>query len=309
MHEPKIEFRDPVTLRRHPTHKAHVPEPDKDSEEWKGFVETLRADGRVREPLRITKDGLVMDGWYRREGAKDLQFDSVPCIVDDESEAALLMVETLTARKQMTRGAAVYLALGAMEEYAAAAERRRHRNLAARRKTTEQPVEGRVSGTRQPGSIRYLAERWGCNHDTVHKAMQIRATLHDPKEFARWITKDLELQIPEGDQRKIQADLRAEMEPLLFNGQKSLWSILQAAGGRLSTVDRPKVTRQQLELFTEGVGTFITRFTYWCDLDESSRSRAMKDIHRHMELMPPDRRKAMAEFLAKLLKEVRTEKE
>lgn len=241
------ETRDPKSLKRHALHKAHVPAPDKKSPEWGAFLETVRNDGRIRNRIKITKDGLVMDGWWRREAAVDLQLEEVPVEVGDEGEAALLIVETLTARKQMTRGAAVYLALGLLPEYATAAEARRLKNKAGQRSTLEKPINPKVASTGHPedGSRRYLAERWGCAKATVDQAAIVRDTLHNPKVFSEW-AKKLDAVLPKGGEAQLQAQIRAEMEPLLFNGEKSLWKILPAVAGRLSTVDKPKTVQMEL---------------------------------------------------------------
>lgn len=259
-----IETRDPHQVRtRHPLHKAHVPPPDKKSPEWGAFLETVRNDGRIRVPVSITKDNQVVDGWWRREAAHDLQLDSLPCVVVEDSEAALLIVETLTARKQMTRGAAVYLALGLLPEYAVAAEARRLRNKSGQRTTGEKPFSPKVSSTghREEGSLRYLAERWGCARGTVEQAVTVRGLLHDAKAFQAWCErqdKPIFPVLPKGGYAELQTGLRAELEPLLFNGEKSLWTILQAIAGRLSTADKIKVVNQ-LELFGDDLGDWMAR--------------------------------------------------
>lgn len=249
MHHP-IESREPKALKPHPLHRAHVPVPDKASPEWSAFIETVRNDARIRVPLLITKAGFVVDGWWRREAAVDLHLAEVPVQLCDDHEAALLIVETLTARKQMTRGAAVYLALGLLPEYASASEARRLKNKAAQRATTEQTIKVPSTGhLREEGSQRYLAERWGVGKGTIIQAETVRAKLHDLKEFTRWTGPGegcLDAVIEKGQHAAVQARLRAEFEPLLFNGEKSLWTILQAVAGRLSTTLKPKIV--QLEM-------------------------------------------------------------
>lgn len=262
-----IEPRDPKSLKRHPLHKAHVPAPDKQTPEWKAFADTVHANGKVAGPIRGTKDGFVVDGWWAREAACDWQFLEVPYELVADDQAALIIVESLTARKQMTRGATVYLALGLLPEYAKAAEGRRVRNHIAKRTTNEQAFAAKeVSSTRQsPGSVRYLAERWGCNHQTVHQATLVRSHLHDLKIFSAWL-KSIEVKAPADKHAQLQADLRAEFEPLLFNGEKSLWTVLQAAAGRLTTKDQPKHAAEQLELFQSGLRSVITRVLKLDDL-------------------------------------------
>jgi hypothetical protein len=247
----KTEIRSTGSLKRHPLHKAKVAAPDKTSPEWAAFAETIRADGRIRDAVKITEDGLVMDGWWRVEAACDLCLD-VPCEINDAGEAALLIVESLTARKQMSRGATVYLALGMLQEYADAAERRRLRNVSARRSTAEQQLN--LKSTFHEPSQRYLAERWGVTQPTIAQAQKVRALLHDPKNFEIWCRKN---EIVIDSANKTQEVLRAEFEPLLFNGEKSLWKILQAVAGRLTTEGLPK-RGEQLELFSDRFTDFIT---------------------------------------------------
>jgi hypothetical protein len=269
--------RDPRSLRRAPLHKTHVPAPDKDSPQWAAFIETVRADGRVRVPVVITPGGLVADGWWRAEAARDLQLETIPCEEVPEQEAALIIVESLTARKQMTRGATVYLALGLLESYADAAEARRLRNVTAQRTTGEQRIDQKsLSSTPQAAgeyspTLRYLGERWGVDHKTIFQARLVHRCLHDPKNFALWM-KNIGVKGTPDDFAKSQAAIRAEFEPLLYNGDKSLWAILQAAAGRL-TGKRHDLTRgleQQLDLF----GDHLTRW--------SLEYRGMDDMQRNV---------------------------
>jgi len=275
-----LDSRAPNKLRRHPLHRAHVPAPDRQSPEWAAFVETVRADGRVREPLHITTDGLVMDGWWRREAASDLQLAEVPCQVDDPHEAALLIVETLTARKQMTRGAAAYLALGLLAEYSTAAERRRLRNAAAGRTTAEEPL----FSTEQGGTYRYLAARFGVALGTLDKAREVRAFLHEPKELKTWLGRNNLLK-DHPDVAKTQAALRAEFEPLLFNGEKSLWKVLQAIAGRLTGGDPTLEAEEQLELFEADFGTVGAR---WLRLKDPMREQLGRLLPRTLANWPDE---------------------
>lgn len=276
----KPEHRDCTSLKRHPLHKAKVAAPDKESPDWISFVETIRADGRIRDAVKITPDGLVMDGWWRVVAARDLQLGEIPCEVNDPNEAALLIVESLTARKQMTRGATVYLALGMLQEYADAADRRRAGNIAKQRPTGEQRIDSKAvtSTSHSDASQRYLASRWGVCQETVRKALEVRAFLHDPKNLGAWL-KDHRVEVESVEQT--QEQLRAEFEPLLFNGEKSLWKILQAAGGRLSTEGLPKVEKQ-LELFGDRFNEFVTTAIRLPDLnaarDGMDERFAMMDI-------------------------------
>lgn len=277
----KIESRDPKPLRRHPLHTAHVPAPDKESPEWGAFVETVRNDGRVRVAITATKDGLVIDGWWRREAAVDLQLDQVPTEVVEQDEAALLIVETLTARKTMTRGAAVYLAIGMLPDYARAHDARRQRNVIAQKTTTEEALSGRVGSTAHPDSSRYLAKRWGCGRKTVDQARLVRDTLHDPKTFAAWLKDTLHHRT--ADSEKLRLEFVAELEPLLFSGEKSLWTILQSVAGRFSF--RKDAIEEQLDLFA---GHFAAWPKHWEKLNEDGRDVFAKKLPVQLAGLPDD---------------------
>lgn len=295
----KIELRDPNSLRRHPLHKAHIPPPDKGSPRWQAFADTVHADGRIITPIITTQDGLVMDGWSRREAAHDLQFEEVPCEVRDASEAPLFLVESLTARKQMTRGAAVYLALGLLPDYARACEDRRVRNVAAQRTTNEAKLGGKdVIGTDH--ACRYLAQRWGCGVNTIVQARLVRALLHDPKAFIEWAKSDVGLhQGPQSEARrdpeKVMAALRAEFEPLLFNGEKSLWTILQAIAGRFAGA-RKEPEQEQLELFTSH---FAALGGHWRRLSEDARDFLAKKLPFTLAGLPEEVLDLLEESIAR----------
>lgn len=255
-----ISSKDPKSLKRHPLHKAHVPSPDKETPEWKAFSDAVHADGRIKVPLFVTPAGFVTDGWWRREAAVDWNLGEVPVAIHDDAEAAIDLVEGLTARKQMTRGAAVYLAIGLITEYARACENRRHRNQISKRTTNEQRIDpkGLLIGTDHT-SCRYLAERLGCGANTVVQARLVRSHLHDLKIFSAWL-KSLEVKAPADRHAQMQEGLRAEIEPLLFNGEKSLWTVLQAAAGRLTTKDQPKRPgADAVEQLAEGLSKVFKR--------------------------------------------------
>jgi hypothetical protein len=277
------EFRDPNSLRRHPLHKAHVPAPDKKSEQWKAFADTVHADGRVLVPLLITKDGFVMDGWWKREAASDFQFEKVPCFIQESDAAARLIVESLIGGKTMSVGAKVYIALGLLSEYAESAEHRRQRNIIAGRKTAEERIKPEeVFSTKQAAaSLRYLAKRFGCCPSTVLKARDIRAILHDPKTFTAWLKQ---LEVKRADPEQLQAELRDRVEPQLFNGSKSLWDVLQAEAGRLTGARKDR-QEEQLDFFTDPFASWGKHFE---KLNQEGRKHLAKRLAHEFANLPAD---------------------
>ncbi len=212
----KIEIRDPQDLRLHALHKKYIPEPDKGASrtgqeaEWHAFVDSIRAGGII-EPLIITPDGQVMSGGRRWRAAKQLQLVEIPCIVRSEESAALIIVETLLHRRQMTRGAAIYLALGLLKEFVEAAESRRLANLRRGTKTGENPLKLPKSQSGTSGTVDEtvdeLCARFGVSRTEFYRARQVREIFEK------------------------HADIKAEWEPKLLSGDKNLWNVLSAVGG------------------------------------------------------------------------------
>jgi len=288
-----IEQRDPRALKRkrHPLHRDHVPSPDKETPEWKAFSDTVQADGKIPGLVRITKEGFVVDGWWSVEAACDWQFEHVPCTVVEDGDVALVIVESLTARKQMTRGAAVYLALGLLPEYARACESRRIRNLAAKRTTNESNLEEKCC---KPGlqqdSTRALAERFGCSHTTVFLASEVRKYLHDLPTFSEWMKemeekKPASARTPAREHQALQAALRAEFEAQLFNGETAIKAVLPAIAGRFSTARKPR-DEEQLELFQSDLSAVCRRVLKMEDVDDAHAAvlRVLSGITEESEL-------------------------
>ncbi|MDR3457987.1 MAG: ParB N-terminal domain-containing protein [Verrucomicrobiae bacterium] len=271
----KTETRDPQDLKLHPLHKKHIPQPDTTGAEWASFVEDIRSGGIV-DPLAITPDGLIMSGGRRWAAAKQLQLTEVPVVVRPDGEAVLIIISTLIQRRHMTRGAAIYLALGMMPEFIAAAEIRRLANLRKGVKTPENPLKSpkpdqAASG---PETVEELCTRWGISRDTYDRAVKVRKIFADPKK----------------------EDFKKAWEPKLMSGEASLWNVISADCGE----DTDQSGRQegivltQLELAFERIGKHASA---WGDLKEGQREEILIKWRATAAMIPKPLRKTIIEIL------------
>jgi hypothetical protein len=298
-HIPQITQRDPADLRPHPLHKD-VPKPDKDSAEWRAFVDSIDAGGIIH-PLIVTRTGQVMDGVRRWLAARQLQLDQVPCIERPETEAATLMVETLMHRRHMTRGAAVYLLLPSLQDYVDGAEQRRLANLARGRKIMQKPLIFPKASTLGFEDVAELAEHFGVTGETIRLAVYVRRLLYEPKcDRLAALHRDCRIKQPPLERlQELQVALRAEFEPALLDGTKNLWNVRSGIAGKLSTEDHPKIPHQ-LELCFDRTMRSLT--------SQVSRSEdpepLIRDYVKQTNVKPEDLER-LAEFGAALAREAR----
>ncbi len=303
MTETKIERRDPAELRLHRLQK-HIPAPVKDSAEWNAFKDDLLATGPEGiAPLFITKDGQIMDGGWRWRAAKELQWDGINCIVRPEEDAAAIIVETLLHRKQMTRGAVVYLALSVLNEFIEAAERRRLHNLKTGKKTRETTLMPSNSAS---GNIGVLCEKWGVSRDTFERARTVRALLHDDSCRAlAELCKKTNSKVPgPAELGELQAKLRAEFEPALLCGEKNLWNVVSGIAGKLpgNQAHREQgVQAAQLDLFTDGFAALRENAPKaWNRLGEEKRESVIEEWRKTAKALPAELRQQMKAVLDEL---------
>jgi hypothetical protein len=295
MEPPKITYRDPVELRLHPLQKA-MPDPDKASPEWHSFVDALSAAGpEGTPPLICTREGLVMDGGRRWRAAKQLQWTAVPVIERPEHEAASLIVDSLFGQRNMTRGAKAYLALGLLGDWARSSEKRRLENLRHGVKNGQKPLIFPMpsNSASDPQTIAEVCARWGISRDTFEQARRVHDLFHDPKgrELLLMFEK-AEKRPPAGDAlRLLQRQLRAEFEPQLVTGEKNLWNVTSAVGGRIATEDKPRA--DQLDFFGDLFSKLRHGAAKWASLPRNERARVISAWKATYTALPDDLRAEM----------------
>jgi ParB/Sulfiredoxin domain len=101
----KIENVDRVDLTMHARHKE-LPGPDRESPMWLAFVSALSGAGPEGiPPLIVTPDNRIMDGERRWLAARQLGWDQVPVLRRPESEAAVIIVDSLMGQRHLSKGA------------------------------------------------------------------------------------------------------------------------------------------------------------------------------------------------------------
>ena len=278
-------MRDPADLRPHALRKQIVLDV-KDDEQWASFVDAMSGAGTDGiPPLFISADGRIMDGIRRWEGARQLQWREIACVVRPDEDAALLVVDSLFGQRNLTRCVKTYLALTILDEFVESAEGQRLRNLKKGIKTLEKPL-GRISSSdatkigrpSHENSLRSLAERFGVSKDTVHRAVQIYTVFKENPE------------------------IKLEWEPKLLAGEKNLWNVLSAVGGAgADQSGRGKgVEESQLEFWQNPWNGLKQAAPAWRKLDETRREAVLQEWRNTAAKLPQDLRSGMREILDEL---------
>ena len=173
MSQNQVIYRETKSLRLHKL-RRHFPAINKEAPDWIALTDSICASG-IQQPLLITAEGFIADGGWRWESAKDWQLAEVPCQIIPEEMVAVVIAESLICRKQMTRGATVYLMMPIVREIVLSAEFRRLDNVKRGRKTNEielKPQHFSMSSNwtspAEQDSIRSLCFRWGVGKTTFY---------------------------------------------------------------------------------------------------------------------------------------------
>ncbi len=292
-----VTHRDPADLRLHALQKQ-LPEPDKQSPEWLSFLDGLMIAGPAGiPPLVVTKEGHIMDGGRRWRGAKQLQWEQVPTIERPEHEAASLIVDSLLGQRNVPRGTKVYLTLSLMPEFVKSAEHRRLENLKHGVKTGAKALIFPKPSDSASGTVTEFCARLGLSRDTYEQAVKLRKILHEENcaELAKFY-KDRKPSAAE--LVKKQAELREKFEPDLLSGEKSLWNVISAIAGHVSTNDVPLA--EQMEFWTSPFSALKRNANKWDSLTKPARALLLNAWKETAETMPADLRRQMAAVLEEI---------
>lgn len=301
-----LHYRDPADLKRHKLHKQLPEQSTKDAQPWNAFVDAFMANGPdSMPPLTITKEGFVVDGWRRCLAARQLAWHSVPCIVRPESEAALIMVESLFGQRDMSRGAKVYFALALLPDYIAAAEHRRLDNVRRQHKTNENPLKPQCfsKSTQWTSEVNRdeLCARWGVQKSLFHVAVNVRELLHgDPNKALAEMVRDCRRRIP--NLPALQKELREEFEPDLISGHKGVQWVMAGIGGKLSTEDAER-RDMQLDFWDELMTPFAKAGKLWKSLTDGKRIAIKQKFRSAFAELPPDLRSDLAQMIEEMNEE------
>jgi hypothetical protein len=131
-HAELIVYRRLDQLAIHPLAKD-MPMLPADAPEMVSLVASIELHGLERQPLVIDGRDRIMDGRHRCAAAKRAGLETVPCIVRAEEEAGSIIIDSLAARRHLTKGALAYVSWPLLDE--AAKERApRHGSSASTRR-------------------------------------------------------------------------------------------------------------------------------------------------------------------------------
>ncbi len=275
----KIEMRDPGerSMRLHAVRKQITLDAD-DKEQWNSFVDGMSGAGANGiPPIFITVDGRIMDGERRWRGAKQLGWQQIACVVRPEEDAAALIIESLIGQRSLLVGAKVYIAMGMLNEFAQSLEGRRLLNLKNGVKTLEKPISSTqltklVGRPNQCGSLRDLADKFGCSAELVRQASDLRAKLD------------------------ANAELKMYWEPKIFCAHNPVGigaALAGIGGGNTDQSDRAeKMAYSQMSLALERIGE---NASVWDD--PKKRDDVVNEWRKAAAKIPPKIRKAIIEVL------------
>lgn len=89
--------------------------------DWGAWVDEIQANG-IREPLRVIPAGegyLVIDGRHRHAVAKQLEFETVPCVMAKEGALPAIATGSVTGRRHWTKSQRAFFAILMHPEVAA----------------------------------------------------------------------------------------------------------------------------------------------------------------------------------------------
>jgi len=293
----KVELRDPAALKPHPL-RARMPKRAKDSLAFKALTESIHTHG-VNEPLAITADGHIIDGLERWHASRDWQLESIPCLVHADEDAPRLIVESLVARRQMQRGAAVYCVIPLMGEFFTNCENQRLQNL----------TKGKNKGAAIPKNLQKAqcfskpsdlvsedlqaaCAKLGVSDETLRQARRLWLLLNEHgADFLRTEMGKQGLDLPGVAAVEFQTHQRLALEPRLLAGELGVGAALAGMAGKASTQGKERVDN------VNSTATFLAKFR---DVKLNSLPRAIEMALADAELEDVERMHTTAVEIEKL---------
>ena len=264
----EIILKDPSDLSIHPLAKT-MPEWPKDDPRFASLVEDIRDRG-IDKPLLIDKENRIVDGRMLWRAAKQLQLAQVACKIVPDDLIASSIVNSLLQRRHLTKSARVYLVYPLLKPVFEAAKQKRVENL----------KKGNVSPNAVPYGIRETAQAYAELFGIDRQLFIDAGKVHE------YFAKD--------------ANFKAQMKPRILaepiGGEHEnkrpmgLGAVIAGWAGRNSTLDQARADRQQLDLFTDGLGTLTKRLSYWEKFSKEQRLEAREAIRNTVAAMPTELR-------------------
>ena len=271
----KIEQRNPMELKPLPIVKGMV-RWAQDSKEFEAFKTDIRENG-IKEPLLITVDGQVIDGWTRCLAARAWELETVSCVVVPPDEVKETVLRKLILRRNLNKGQQAYTIEPFLQDVKDEKRRRRLQNLAKGQQTPEEVLS--LAKTES------WVEICGFSAELLKQATWLHKTFKDyPEMRDEWEPKILSMDSPIG-LGAAKAGITQQLEAV-ENGRKF----------------DPR-NSQQLDLFKNTfVRDFSNRFEYWNTLPAADKKKAVHAIEAQASTMTRAECEAAAEVLRDIAK-------
>lgn len=294
----QIQIVNPKDLHEHPLLKA-LPPLAKDDPDLLKISDSVQEIGRITDPIKITKDGRLVDGRKRRLAAIMQQVD-LPAIEVSDEDAATLIISSLEARTHYTKAQRAFLLVPFMEEAFAEARKRQLTGVKGNLLHSVQKVRTPEDHAREMGvSYRVLMQAKELR-DLFAKHPEKR-TLTDRAgvsekgvTFEEFFTPRLLMhEDPENAESTRPYGLGAALTGIKTH-------LAQEKHPHKKTGGKPKKIEKQLDLFKEAFSSLGKRYKYWAAWDPETKKEGSAAIIPAIERMPDD-------LLATLHKTVGTE--
>jgi len=227
-----------------------------DSDEFRAFKLDIKENG-IRQPLKITVDGQVIDGWTRCRAAQLWAMLEVPCVVIPPDEVKETILRELTLRRNLTKGQLVYTVEPFLEDVTT-------EKLQKRAKTGQFTV-----GALSAPTVESWVKAYGFSERLLRQATWLR------KKFTA------------------HPELRAEWEPKILDMENPIGLGAAKAGieGKAATTGKARGPENQLELFSEGiVGRAPTLLMFW----QASKKQAVEMLVKRAAKLKPEQCEGLA---------------
>jgi hypothetical protein len=230
------------------------------------LIRSVETHGFLR-PVLVNERYEIMDGRCLVLAAEKTGQSTVPTLRCPDADAPALILDTLCARRHLSKGAQAYLAFPLLEASAAARHAARIRGLLAGKKP-------RVSMPSTHGqTVEEIAAQFGLKRDLYYQARQVAGIFAAQPAF------------------------KSQMEPLVLSGEASLQGVMAAWNGKQHG-GRPRRQADQLDLF----GEVFNKLRYhclrtWNTMDAERRAGLAPHVREAVAGMPEELRELFAREL------------
>ncbi len=198
------------TLRPHPNSDAV---PGMSAQEYETFVADITARG-IQTPLKITTDGIVLDGHQRLKAANELAIATLPVTIVDPPDQLEYMLLAALRRRQLTASQRAALIVE-LDQLTARREQAQARSQANLRRGTKAPEEATLP-PRQGKTRDHAATLARVCPRIVQDALTVKSA--DPDLFQRVKNGEIAAHLAARRVRRSQRDQAMPAAPLLPEG-------------------------------------------------------------------------------------------